>query len=73
MRSKNEEAVAVTTAPESIELTESYRPRVAESTEKLKIGTLLLALQQPLTRKQHKAGYRLLRIMLAARYSGGAA
>ena len=73
MQSKR--ATATTAAPKTTEQRGAYQKPVRASSVDLKesVGLLLLGLQGPLSRQQRNAGYRLLRILLAARYSEGTA
>lgn len=65
MRTEKQEAVAVTTAPKSTLQSGAYQRLAPESTAKLQIGTLLLALQGPVNQRQRKTGYRLFEALLA--------
>jgi len=66
MLSKRKRAAG--TAPKNIEQLESYRRGAPEATQKLRIGTLLLAVQRPMGGNQRRRAYRLLEALLAAAY-----
>lgn len=65
-------AGAAPTAPKNNQQMEAYQTCEPVSILKFQIGTLLLALQGPLSREQRKTGYRLLEVLLLARYERGA-
>ena len=66
---------AEATAPKYNRLSQSYQDSASTSREKLQIGTLLLALQRPLSHKQQKICWvlfeALLRQYLDMKISGG--
>jgi len=65
-------AGAAPAAPKNTEQDESYQSCESASILKFQVGTLLLALQGPMSRNQRKSGYRLFEILLSARYEWGA-
>jgi len=71
MLSERQEAAAPTAAPKNTLQGRAYHRPTPESTAKLQVGTLLLALQSPLNQRQRKTGYRLLELLISARYAGG--
>jgi len=64
MRSEKKEAAATTAASRNTLRTKSYQAGAPESRDKLRIGTLLLALQSPLSRRQRNMGWRLFEVLL---------
>lgn len=57
--------------PENMLQSGAYQKSASESTAELQLGTLLLALQGPMTRGQRATGWQVFEALLSARYGEG--
>jgi len=60
-------------APKNTLQSGAYQKSAPESTDRLQVGTLLLALQGPMTRGQRATGWQVFEALLSGRYAGGSA
>ena len=59
-------------APKNTLRSGAYQKSARESTDRLQLGLLLLALQGPMNRGQRATGWEVFEVLLSARYAEGA-